>query len=61
MGMRMKTLVLLTIIGLSAPLLANDAAIHLDVYKSPSCGCCTLWWLCPWTAAGGTTTSCLEL
>ncbi len=22
---------------------ANDAAIHLDVYKSPTCGCCTLW------------------
>ena len=23
---------------------ANDAAaVHLDVYKSPTCGCCTLW------------------
>ena len=21
----------------------NAAAIHLDVHKSPSCGCCTLW------------------
>jgi len=21
----------------------NAAAVHLDVYKSPTCGCCTLW------------------
>jgi hypothetical protein len=21
----------------------NRAALHLDVYKSPTCGCCTLW------------------
>ena len=21
----------------------SDAAVHLDVYKSPTCGCCTKW------------------
>ena len=43
MEFRVQALVLLAGIGLSASLMADDAAIHLDVYKSPYCGCCTLW------------------
>ena len=32
-------------LGLSSCASANQdaAALHLDVHKSPSCGCCTLW------------------
>jgi hypothetical protein len=32
-------------LGLPAASLADQraAAIHLDVHKSPTCGCCTLW------------------
>lgn len=31
--------------GLPGALMAqqNGASVHLDVYKSPTCGCCTLW------------------
>lgn len=29
--------------GVSAHADQNAAAIHLDVHKSPTCGCCTLW------------------
>lgn len=30
--------------GLGAVAVAQEgAAVHLDVYKSPTCGCCTLW------------------
>jgi len=30
--------------GVSGPAAAEqDVAVHLDVYKSPDCGCCTLW------------------
>ena len=43
MKLRIRTLVLLLGIGFSGSLLADDASVHLDVYKSPYCGCCTLW------------------
>ena len=29
--------------GISFAAAEQDAAIHLDVYKTPTCGCCTLW------------------
>lgn len=35
---------LLLWLGLIAVVAAEqDAAVHLDVYKSPTCGCCTQW------------------
>ncbi len=43
MTLRIKALALLLGMSISGSLLADDAAIHLDVYKSPYCGCCTLW------------------
>lgn len=33
-------------LGLTGPAVAGQAAtgaVHLDVYKSPTCGCCTKW------------------
>lgn len=35
--------VLLLWFGLSGLAAAERDAVHLDVYKSPDCGCCTLW------------------
>ena len=43
MRRRIYVLTLLLGIGFSGSLLADGATIHLDVYKSPYCGCCTLW------------------
>lgn len=32
-----------TIGAFSLPVLAQSTAIHLDVHKEPSCGCCVIW------------------
>ena len=39
----MAALIFICGIGFAGTALADDASIHLDVYKSPTCGCCTLW------------------
>ncbi len=44
MSLRSLTIGLVVWFAVGSPAdAAGDAGVHLDVYKSPTCGCCTKW------------------